>query len=367
MNLFSRRLLDLLPWAYSGSGSPAVSEERRETRLSIAAYEYPRTLVWAAGVLLLMTVITSIGELTHDNSGHSLLTHINDVLVAIVLLTTAWVLHTEFIPREQRAWVFAIPAVLLIWSLLWQVTIEGSALNYTYAMFVLIGFGPTSLAAKPYLVGAGLTVGAAILLAIYGPIGQAADWIIVSLTAAGIGAILLRIRLQSIISLADATALAKELATQDQLTGTLNRHGLLEHLPDLWATAGRFNEGVFVAFIDIRGLKRANDRFGHDYGDSLILAAAEKAQACLRGGDLLARWGGDEFIVVGIGTLDDAERFARALGATGSDDEISSQMGGLSIGLAAGSPGRDSIEDLTSRADEDMYRRRTLDESRGDQ
>jgi diguanylate cyclase (GGDEF)-like protein len=285
-------------------------------------------------------------------------THVNDLLMAAVLFGSAWVLRIGVIPSQLQAAFFTIPAVLLIWSLLWQVTVEGTALNFTYAMFVLIGFGATSLSATPYMCGAVLSVIAACLVAVLGPIGQAGDWILVALTAAGIGAILLRIRLQSIIALADANALAKELATLDQLTGALNRHGLLEHAPDLWATARRYDEGLFVAFIDIRGLKKANDKFGHEYGDSLILAAAEAVKGSMREGDLLSRWGGDEFLVVGIGDHMDAEAFASSVESSEEPEVIDSEMGGLSIGIAAGSPLRDTIEELTSRADEDMYRRR---------
>ena len=253
MNIISRRLWGLLPSVESDSSSPLVNEARRETLQSISTREYPRTLTWAACVLLVMTVVTFFAEKTDHNPNNQIATHISDLIVAGILFGSAWLLRTDLIAARLRPWFFLVPAMSLIWSLLWQVTIVGTALNYTYAMFVLIGFGATSLANRPYLVGAALSVGMATLVALFGPMGQAGDWIVVALTAAGIGAILLRIRHQSIIAVADATYVARQLATQDQLTGTLNRHGLLEHLPDLWATAERYSEGVFVCFIDITG------------------------------------------------------------------------------------------------------------------
>lgn len=353
----------LFPNVDPGDVSPSVNDERRETRLSIAEHEYPRTLVWAASVLLLMTVLTYIGEFTHGLHTQYFKTHVNDVFVVLLLLGSAWALSSGRIPRTLRAWVLMLNALALVLSLLWQVTVEGTPLNFTYAMFVLIGYGVTSLATGPYLCGAAISVTAATIVAILGPVGHAFDWILVALTAAGIGAILLRIRLQSIVALADATTLAKELATVDQLTGVLNRRGLLEHVPDLWSTAQRYDESVFVAFIDIRGLKQANDQRGHDYGDGLILSAAQAAMGSLRGGDVLARWGGDEFVVVGIGALADAEEFARTLQASAQFDESkqADEVGTLSIGTAAGRPEHNSVTDLIGLADEDMYRRRTAD------
>ena len=367
MTFFAGWRWRLFPDVDSGDVLASVNDERRETRLRIAEREYPRTLAWAASVLLLMTVLTFIGEPSHGLHTHYFKTHVNDVFVVLLLFASAWLLNSGRIPRKLRAWVLMVNALALVLSLLWQVTVEGTPLNYTYAMFVVIGYGVTSLATGPYLCGAAVSVIAATFLAITGPVGHAFDWILVALTAAGIGAILLRIRLQSIVALADALTLAKELATVDQLTGVLNRHGLLEHVPDLWSTAQRYDESVFVAFIDIRGLKKANDKFGHDYGDSLILSAAQAARKVLRGGDLLSRWGGDEFLVVGIGNHSDAESFAVDLESSATEEALESEMGGLSIGIAAGLPGRNSLMDLTSRADEDMYRRRTANNANTDQ
>jgi len=56
--------------------------------------------------------------------------------------------------------------------------------------------------------------------------------------------------------------------------------------------------GVVVAFIDVDGLKRVNDQFGHDVGDQLLVHVGERLNACIRGSDTVARLGGDEFAVL---------------------------------------------------------------------
>lgn len=364
MSFFWGRLRGLIPSVDTGSNSPSVNAERRETRLAISAREYPRTLTWAGVVLLVMTVVTFFGEMAEQNVTHSYLTHVNDLAMVAILFISATVLRTDLIPRHHRAFVVALCALLLIWSLLWQVTVQGTALNYTYAMLVLIGYGATSLSTRPYLCTATLSVIGAAIVAIFGPVGQAVDWILVAVTAAGIGAILLRIRLQSIIALADVTELAKRLATQDQLTGVLNRHGLMEHAPGLWATAERFGEGVFAAFIDIRGLKQANDQFGHDYGDRIIRSAAKTATQSVRSSDLVARWGGDEFVVVGIGTMSDAFSVESRLDMSEewTIGPASDGVWSFRIGFASGHPQQFTVNELIRKADEDMYLRRNAEQ-----
>ena len=54
-------------------------------------------------------------------------------------------------------------------------------------------------------------------------------------------------------------------------------------------------------FVDVRGLKRANDDNGHAFGDAIIRATADALRESVRANDLIARWGGDEFIVIGEG------------------------------------------------------------------
>ena len=70
---------------------------------------------------------------------------------------------------------------------------------------------------------------------------------------------------------------------------------------------------IFAIFVDIDGLKLANDRHGHAFGDEVIEVAGHAVLASVRGGDLVARYGGDEIVVVGIGQHPDPEAFSRRL------------------------------------------------------
>jgi len=95
-------------------------------------------------------------------------------------------------------------------------------------------------------------------------------------------------------------------ALHDALTGLPNRTLLHEHLDHALARFHRLHKGLAVLFIDLDLFKQANDTYGHDVGDGLLVRVAERLKSCLRGADLVARLGGDEFVVV-LEDVDSAE------------------------------------------------------------
>jgi diguanylate cyclase (GGDEF)-like protein len=89
-----------------------------------------------------------------------------------------------------------------------------------------------------------------------------------------------------------------QVAMTDALTGALNRHGVMPLLERELQRARRHGRPVSVVLCDLDHFKRVNDQHGHQTGDAVLCRFVRETRAMLRGGDLLARWGGEEFLVV---------------------------------------------------------------------
>jgi len=87
-------------------------------------------------------------------------------------------------------------------------------------------------------------------------------------------------------------------AEQDALTGLLNRRGALRRLQRVESLEGAWQDGVAAVFIDLNDFKVVNDRFGHAEGDRCLIKIAAALRKSLRGDDVIARMGGDEFFAL---------------------------------------------------------------------
>jgi diguanylate cyclase len=89
-----------------------------------------------------------------------------------------------------------------------------------------------------------------------------------------------------------------ELVHEDQLTRTLNRRGLDDAFEREFARAARGSAGLCVALLDLDNFKNINDNFGHVAGDAVLVHFAKIVNATLRHMDVLARFGGEEFVIL---------------------------------------------------------------------
>jgi diguanylate cyclase (GGDEF)-like protein len=136
-------------------------------------------------------------------------------------------------------------------------------------------------------------------------------------------------------------------ARHDALTGLLNRAGFFEVVDDVLAAA-RADAGVTVtvAYVDLDGFKAVNDLLGHAEGDRLLVDVAARLRSAVRADDLVARIGGDEFVVVARTDGPDAAAALR--------DRIHAAIGEASIGVAL-DDGAATADALLERADAAMY------------
>jgi diguanylate cyclase (GGDEF)-like protein/PAS domain S-box-containing protein len=147
-------------------------------------------------------------------------------------------------------------------------------------------------------------------------------------------------------------------AQHDRLTGLLNRDGLLTRLSDRMPVHGRTT--LALLYCDLDNLKPINDQYGHAAGDALLGEVARRIESGLRRGDMVARFGGDEFVVV-------LDRLTSEEDALAVADKICQVAQGpvsfdgtdlpasVSMGLAIAEPG-EPVESLLRRADGALYR-----------
>ena len=151
-----------------------------------------------------------------------------------------------------------------------------------------------------------------------------------------------------------------ERAMSDPLTGLGNRSALNTWLGRLVNRAEFSAQHIAVFFIDLDEFKQVNDRFGHAAGDELLTVAAERLRVAVRPGDLVARWGGDEFTVVAsVADTDEAEAITQRLMEVMREPVAISGVHitlTCSVGVAVSLGTGEEPSALLLRADEAMFR-----------
>lgn len=152
----------------------------------------------------------------------------------------------------------------------------------------------------------------------------------------------------------------QEAALTDALTGFPNRRYAMERLEQEWASSSRSKRPLACMVIDVDEFKQINDRHGHDVGDAVLRQAASALKQGLRTQDVLARIGGDEFLVICPDTplssaLVCAERMRHAVEAMPIALGQLHLRGSVSIGVAVRDASMESVDVLVKRADQGVY------------
>ena len=144
------------------------------------------------------------------------------------------------------------------------------------------------------------------------------------------------------------------------MTGLANRRWLMEQLGRGVLRARRYRRPLSLLYLDLDGFKAINDRFGHLFGDEVLTSAGRAMKAVLRSTDLLARIGGDEFVVLlpetAIeGAYNVTAKLRKALTSYGQQLGPAVPMLSFCAGVSQLHPDDTTIDDILSRADEAQY------------
>jgi diguanylate cyclase (GGDEF)-like protein len=318
----------------------------------------------AAGLAVLFAVLAPLHVLTLDGTPRVVMTACA-AASAVVVGAFAVVVRRHRLPDHLSQPATAGLLLVAIANAVTHLVLTEQPRQSTLVMLVVVAAGAVLLslrwlAATLYLAWGAWGVGAFLI----GPTERWATYLIGMCGATLLAVFVNHLRRADVREVADLRAAADAAAVRDHLTGVANRRGLAMVGSQMVEQARRQGDAVHCIFVDIDGLKRVNDALGTAIGDEVIVAVAEALRSATRATDIVARWGGDEFCVVGPGpgmAPLELERRVREGVVLASEVPVEVWPVRVSAGGAMLAPwDSGTLETLLGKADQEMYLRRSL-------
>lgn len=294
------------------------------------------------------------------------------VVLVVVLIRSGWSLRLEDPSLTQFQIRYALLCNAAAYVILGQAR---SITPVILSLIVMFGtFGTFGLSQRKILMNVGYALvvfGLAFAVVLlrqepgYVPALEAAHAAMVILVLLGSTFVALRMQhirhrlVQQKHALSKALEQISHLARHDELTGLPNRRHMLERMEAERLRCQRNARPLMLALLDLDHFKSINDSHGHAAGDHVLQAFVAAVQKVVRGSDVLARWGGEEFVLMMSDTdTAGAEELLERLRHTVQALEVC--VGGerlritVSLGLAAGTPG-ETVAQTLDRADQAVY------------
>jgi len=265
--------------------------------------------------------------------------------------------------RSESHWKITIETAMMIMFVTWVLAYTGGAESPLHDLYILV------------IIVAALTLGKVVTLAEMALIAGCYVWLAYPLEAgelmtlpygakllAQIAPMLLVAYITSMLSadLRQAYSHVKHLSETDELTGVLNMRAFATIAERLAQQAGRYARPFSVLMIDSDSLKQVNDTLGHETGNRLLQQTVECIQGRLRQTDLVARYGGDEFVALlpetpCSGAAGVAERIRKSIETIPLASREQKVSATVSIGVACYPNHGVDFESVLEKADQAMY------------
>jgi diguanylate cyclase (GGDEF)-like protein len=284
---------------------------------------------------------------------------------AALLFYAAFVLcfHYANFYRQESRWKIAIETWTMIAFITWAVWFTGKLASPLLNCYLLVVItAALTLGKAATLAEVALIAACFILLGNHSSLTEFMSLRYVGNVAAELAPMLLVAYVTTMFSADIRYGLnrAKLLSETDELTGLYNRRGFAIIIDRLFAQAVRYNRPASVLMIDVDRFKALNDGYGHEAGDRMLRIVSKCIETELRHTDVLARYGGDEFVALLPETpiesaVEVAGRIRAAVAGTPLSHDGRSVVTSVSIGVANYPDHGRTIDAILARADRAMY------------
>lgn len=333
--------------------APETDDPYENIRREIARRDIPQAFGLVGGLVIALSVAAMAA---FHSSGIAF--QLVEIGVGVIFLLVAQVLGRTHTKARVVMWTWSLGCVVIVAMLAVETIRVNEQLPLAYSLIVMTAFPPIALAWRPSIVAGLLMLVIVCVTVIIVDGTESGRLIAAAVSALLVGAILLRLRLKAIDALADEQARSAALVSTDVLTGVLSRHGLLTLMTGMAGTAERLGESICVMYFDVQHLAKANEQYGSIYGDDVLRAVADAIKEHVRLGDLVARWGGDEFLVAGLGGKPNGEHLALRIqeAVRVSGVNLGKWPTQVRIGVAAGDPRTTTFDQIVAEATAELTR-----------